>query len=372
MDSKVTTETVDTDSDATVKLPSFVSLLDTVAGHEYIDPELARRIESVRALLTVPETVERPFLTVLLRTQGRRLEPLKDALLCLAAQTDQDFEVVVLEHDALPEDAADVREIISRQPPAFLERIRLIEVSGGTRAKPLNAGVLASTGHYVAVFDDDDLVLANWVEEFHAASFLGDGRLLRSTVANQKVAPELWPQDHDGFRTLSWPAAEYPSQFHQLKHLLVNYSPFMSWAFPRSLFFSFGVRFDEELTVCEDWDVILRGSLLCGVDEIQTLTAIYRRWEGGESSYTSHSTASWQWSENRVIDRINASVLTLPEGSMKEIRDMVVYDAALHDYRFLFKGNKLRLPLQLGWQAASPAVRIIVRVRNKIRRMRQR
>jgi len=372
VDSEIEIEDADSSSNSKVKLPSFVQLLDTVQRREHIDAELEKRLGSVLELLTAKESDDRPFLTVLLRTQGRRLEPLKDALLCLAAQTDQDFEVVVLEHDALPEDAAEVRKTISRQPPAFAERIRLIEVSGGTRAKPLNAGLIASNGHYVSVFDDDDLVFANWVEEFHQASLLGDGRLLRSTVANQRVAPELWPQDHDGFRTLSWPAAEYPSEFHQLKHLLVNYSPFMSWAFPRSLFFTFGVRFDEELTVCEDWDLILQGSLLCGVVEIKILTAIYRRWEGGESSYTSHSTASWQWSENRVIDRIDDSVLTLPEGSMRELRDMLVYDEALTNYRFLFKGNQLRLPLQLGWRAMSPFFPILVRIRNKIRRMRKR
>jgi glycosyltransferase involved in cell wall biosynthesis len=352
--------------------PSLVDLLDTITGRDEIDPELAARIASVREILVAPEVANRPFLTVLLRTQGKRIEPFKDALLCLAAQTDQDFEIIVLEHDAFPENAADVRSVIDRQPPELADRIRLIEVSGGTRAKPLNEGVRAANGHYIAVFDDDDLVFANWVEEFHTASLRGEGRLLRSVVANQIVSPELWPQDQDGFRTSSWPAAEYPAEFHQLEHLLVNYSPFMSWAFPRSLFFTLGIRFDEELIVCEDWDVILRGSLLCGVDEIKALTAIYRRWEGGESSYTSHSSDSWQRSEQRVIDRIDSRVMTLPPGSMQQIRDLVLYTDALNHYRFLFKGNKLRLPLQLGWQAASPAVRILVRVRNRVRRMRQR
>jgi glycosyltransferase involved in cell wall biosynthesis len=355
-----------------VRESNIVTLLDTIAAFPAADPEFAAKVESVREMLAAPQTMDRPFLTVLLRTQGRRIEPFKDALLCLAAQTDRDFEVIVLEHDAIEENASDVRDVISRQPANFARRIRLIEVSGGTRAKPLNEGVRASNGQYIAVFDDDDLVFANWVEEFHRAAREGHGRLLRSVVANQKVSPELWPQDHDGFRTSSWPAAEYPAEFHQLEHLLVNYSPFMSWAFPRSLFFTVGLRFDEELTVCEDWDVILRGSLLCGVDEIEALTAIYRRWEGGESSYTSHSTDSWRGSEQRVIDRINDSVLLLPPGSMDRIRGMVLYADTMHHYRFLFKGDKLRLPLQLGWQAASPAVRLLVRVRNKVRRMRQR
>lgn len=360
----------DAGNEVSVRQSSFVDLLDTIASNSGIDPQLARRIEALREIVVVDESKQRPFLTVLLRTQGKRIEPFKDALLCLAAQTDEDFEVVVIEHDAQPENAAEVRKVISRQPPEFAQRIQLIEVAGGTRAKPLNAGIRAARGRYVAVYDDDDLVFANWVEEFHLESAKAPGRLLRSIVASQKVSPELWPQDHDGFRTLSWPAAEYPAEFHQLQHLLVNYSPFMSWAFPRSLFFTFGLRFDEELAVCEDWDVILRGSLLCGVNEVMALTAIYRRWEGGESSYTKHSLESWRASEERVIDRLDESILMFPQGSMREIRGMVLYADTLRHYRFLFKGNKLRLPLQLGWQAMSPFVLILVRVRNKVRRIR--
>jgi len=368
----MTTDTPDATPVRTPQPPTFIGLIDTIAGREAIDPELASRLAAVREYLVAPDDAGRPFLTVLLRTQGKRIEPLKDALLSLAAQTDQDFEVVVLEHDATPANALLVREILARQPEEFASRIRLVEVLGGLRAKPLNEGVRIARGHYVAVYDDDDLIFANWVESFHSAARESDGRLLRAVVANQTVTPEPWPQGHPGFRTKSWPAAHYPATFDQLKHLLVNYSPFMSWAFPRSLFATYGIRFDEELTVCEDWDVILRGSLLCGVEEVQVLTAIYRRWEGGESSYTSHSTESWRASEQRVIDRIDENVMMMPPGSMQQMRRMVVYNDGFYNYRFLFKGNQLRAPLMLAWHAAAPGMRIAVRVRNKIRRMRAR
>jgi hypothetical protein len=350
--------------------PTLVSLIDTMVGREAVDPELARRLNSVREYLVASDDADRPFLTVLLRTQGKRIEPFKDALLSLAAQTDQDFNVVVLEHNATPENALLVREVLARQPAEFAARIQLIEVLGGLRAKPLNEGIRVARGHYVAVYDDDDLVFANWVESFHTASRSSDGRLLRGVVANQKVTPEVWPQGHEGFRTTTWPAAEYPAEFDQLQHLVVNYSPFMSWAFPSALFNVYGLRFDEELTVCEDWDMILRGSLLCGVESVQVLTAIYRRWEDGESSYTSHSTESWKASEQRVIDRIDDNVIMMPPGSMEQLRWMVLFNHALFHYRFLFKGNQLRQPFELGWRAMLPFVKVAVRVRNKARRMR--
>jgi len=351
---------------------NFVGLIDNLLAQPDTAAELASRLVSVRELLDGPDKTDRRFLTVLLRTQGKRIEPLKDALLCLSAQTDEDFDVVVLQHDASEENAARVRTVIDRLAPAFASRVRLVTVSGGTRAKPLNVGILAAEGRYLAVFDDDDLVFGNWVEEFHAREAHARGRLLRAVVANQTVVPESWPQGQAGFRTVSWPNAEHATTFDQLEHLLVNHSPFMSWAFPRSLFWQYGVRFDEELVVCEDWDVILRGSLLCGVDDVPALTSIYRRWEDGESSYTSHSSAAWTWSEQRVLDRIDRSVIMLPPGSLGQLRAMILHNGALRRYRFLFSGHQLRGPLNGIWNVVSPMVRNAVRVRNRLRRMRGR
>ncbi|CAN5212505.1 hypothetical protein BH11ACT4_BH11ACT4_02060 [soil metagenome] len=349
-------------------LPSqFVGLVDSVLAEDAIDPGLSERLTAVREYLLHPLETQ-TFLTVLLRTQGRRIEPLKDALLCLAAQTEQDLEVIVLVHDAAADALAAVKRVVDRQPPAFLRRIRIIEVSGGTRAKPLNIGVLASRGSYIAVYDDDDLLFANWAEEFRAATGGSGNRLARATVANQVVLPERWPQGEQGFRTASWPNAEYPKEFDLLRHMLVNFSPFMSWAFPRSLFFRFGVRFDEELSVCEDWDLILRGSMLCGVDQVGALTAVYRRWQEGESSYTSHSTDAWRASEQRVIDRISDRVIMMPPGTMKAVRSMVLFNTALNDFKIIFDGTSLRRPLNWAWDAARPAVRFVARVRNRLRR----
>lgn len=349
---------------------NLVSVLAALGAEPAAAPELAEAARTLSALITRDDTVQRPFLSVLLRTQGRRIEPFKDALLCLAAQTDEDFEVIVLAHDAFPEDLAGVTAVVESQPSAFRARITVIEVTGGTRAKPLNVGVEAATGRYLAVFDDDDLLMANWVEEFHSAAAAAPGRLLRAVVANQTAAPELWPHDQDGFRTSSWPKAEYPAQFDQLSHLLVNHSPFMSWAFPRSLFFTLGVRFDEQLVVCEDWDVILRGSLLCGVHDIAALTSLYRRWDRGESSYSLHSSDEWRASEQRVIDRLDAAALLMPPGSMSRLRATMLFTTAMDNYRVLFNGTELRWPLNRAFATLRPGAKFARRVRNRIRRLR--
>lgn len=349
---------------------TVLRLFEQLARGEHVDPAFAHAVDQVLGALAVPVSEPgAPFLSVLLRTQGKRIEPLKDALLCLSAQTDESFEVIVVDHDADETGAVAVREAIAAQPARFRERIRVVEVSGGSRAKPLNAGVAAARGEYIAVYDDDDLVFANWVEELHNGAERGGGRLVRGMVANQTVRPELWPQDQEGFRSLSWPKAEYPAEFDQLAHLVVNYSPFMSWAFPRRLFAQFGFRFDEELSVCEDWDVILRGSLLCGVEDTGEITAIYRRWEGGASSYTLHSADSWKWSEARVIEKLNASVVLLGPGSVEKVRELLGDRGAREHLAALINSPswKLARPLRGAVRVARYGRRVVGAAKRRVR-----
>ena len=347
---------------------SLVGLADGIISRENVDPELAERLAVVRDYLVAEEDAERPFLTVLVRTQGKRIETLRDALLCLQSQSDQDFEVIVLDHDSQPDAAAAVRASVAILAPSLRDRVRVLTVSGGSRATPLNVGVLAAQGRYIAVYDDDDILFGHWVEAFHAASAGSHGRLLRANVANQRAQPEAWGTAA-GFRTISRAMVEYPPIFDQLSHFLVNYSPFMSWAFPRSLFFTYGVRFDESLTVVEDWDMILQGSMLLGVTDVPALTAIYRRWEGLGNSYSEHSLEAWNDSEQRVIDRINDSVSMMAPGVMRASRAVVAHNIALVNFKFLFNGTQLRFPLNVGWKLAHPPLRFAVRVRNRLRRM---
>jgi glycosyltransferase involved in cell wall biosynthesis len=346
----------------------LLALIESLEQSTVANQELSSQLARVAELLAPVSDPAAPFLTVLLRTQGRRIEPFKDALLCLAAQSHRDFEVVILGHDVESDALVEIAGIIEEYTPLFSHAPRLIRVSGGTRSRPLNVGIDAAKGNYVAVYDDDDLLFAHWVEAFYESAISGDSRILRAVVANQVNRPEPWSDQRDGFRAISWPKVEHPTSFHQLDHLVVNYSPFMSWAFPRSLFSTMGLRFDEELTVCEDWDIILRGSLLYGVDDVAALTSIYRRWEGAASSYSEHTTDSWRASERRVIDRLNQQVVMLPPGSVEEIRQLVLLADGVRSFRFLFNGNDLRWPLNVMWRGASPAVRLLVRARNVLRR----
>jgi len=359
--------------ESTPMIPTLTAVLQQAVARPDADPELTARIAAVTDYLSAAsDESSAPFLSVIVRTQGLRIEPFKDVLLCLQAQSTSDFEVIVVVHNADPEHASLVREAVSAFPASFRERVRVIDVEGGSRSRPLNVGLEHANGRYLSFYDDDDIVFAHWVESFVTGAKQSPGVLLRAVVANQPVEPEVWARGVSGLRSAAWPRPEWDDSFDLVGHLVVNKSPFMSWAFPRTLFSTLGVRFDEELVAAEDWDVILQGALMLGVADVPELTSIYRRWTNAESSYTAHSGDDWRQSEQRVIDRINAMVLTLPPGNSVPLRQQVLFAEALHHYRFLFKGHQLRQPLLGAWKAAAPGMRLAVRVRDKVRRMRSR
>jgi glycosyltransferase involved in cell wall biosynthesis len=319
-----------------------------------------------------PRTDDSPFLSVLVRTQGNRIAPLKDALLCLAGQTDQDFEVVLLVHSEDEGSIAEVTRLVGRLEPTFRERVRLDVVKGGARAAPLNVGLADARGRFVSFFDDDDLLMGHWVESFRAAAARAPGCMLRSLSAIQWVRPETWHGDVAGVRTTSWPTVEYPPGFNHVDHLLVNRSPFMTWAFPRTLFSSLGLRFDEELFVCEDWDVILQGAAVCGVEDVGELTSIYRRSRSGDSSYIVHRRSEWIGSEERVRARLDAAPVLLPAGSVDSLRTLLGRVDVVARYGLLFKGARLRQPLDAIWVGAQPAVNVALKTRIRLLRAKAR
>ena len=262
-----------------------------------------------------------PFLSILTRTQGRRLATLADALLCLAAQTDQDFELLVLAHEVAPEALADVRRLVADLSESFAAKVRVLDVRGGGRSRPLNVGVAAARGRYVAVLDDDDLVLAHWVEEFHRYAEEFPGRIVRAVVSEQQVEFER-QRGVDGWAAVSRIRCPWPAAFNLLDHFVDNATPLCGLAFPASLFRDLGTRFDESLPVLEDWDLLLRAAPLCGVVATAEVTSVYRRWQHPEAGHSVavHGEEEWEATRQTILGRLNAEPMIFPPGSVNRIR----------------------------------------------------
>jgi hypothetical protein len=269
----------------------------------------------------IPEAPElagpAPFLSVLVRTQGRRPDALADVLLCLLAQTCEDFELLLLAHDARTEVLADLGNQIDSMPEGFRSRVRVMPVSGGGRSRPLTIGTQAARGSYVAVLDDDDLVMSHWVETFTIGAEIAPGQVVRGIAVEQDV--EHVGAD-PGHRAASWPRARWDPVFSLLSHIVDNHSPIHSYAYPREIFTDLGLRFDESLPVLEDWDLLVRAASLVGVHDTGQVTAVYRRWPEAASSFAELPEVLWPKTAWRIVDGWDRAPLLLPAGSALRLR----------------------------------------------------
>lgn len=261
------------------------------------------------------------FLSVLVRTQGRRLETLHDTLLSLWAQTAVSFEVVVLGHDVDQAGMARVCELVSAFPPSFSRRTRVVPVEGGGRSRPLNVGAGLARGSYVVALDDDDVALGNWVETFQDVVERAPGMVARARVAFQGVAEAPWG-DRVGYLTETGLSCPHSARFDLWEHLVDNQTPICAAAIPRRCFSELGLAYDESLPVYEDWDLLLQAAIRVGVADAGEVTAVYRTWRTGTRSTTSHSLSEWDAARQAVIDKLDAAPLTAPPGSAGLVRSL--------------------------------------------------
>lgn len=268
-----------------------------------------------------PHEGEGPFLSVIMRTQGRRPEAMRDALTCLMGQTNQDFELIVLPHRVSYERQLVVERMIDDLPEGLRSRSRVIAVDTGGRSRPLNVGVEAARGQYIAILDDDDLVLGHWVQTFATMAARKPGRLLRAVAVEQDITEQPATTGASvGHRTVSAVRKNFESTFDLYDHFTENQSPPVSVAFPRSVFRDLGVRFDEALNVLEDWDVLLQTALVAGVAQSPHVTSVYRRWLVGEASHTLHDEREWKATEDAIVYRLDRGLHVFPPGTIARIR----------------------------------------------------
>ncbi|WP_295662106.1 glycosyltransferase family A protein [uncultured Nocardioides sp.] len=288
------------------------------SGHPAALPAsvLGALVHEVGLAVPEPDRTQRPFLSIVTRTQGgTRLQCLEEALTCLAAQTDRDFEVVLVCHRASPEALAGVHEAVLRQPTWLRDQLRVITVDRPGRAAPLNDGFATASGRYVVALDDDDTVLSHWVETFHRLEQEAPGRVLRAGALRQDVVPVEVGAEETLCPVPTGPAtAPWPLEFSMLDHLRGNSSPFMSVAFPRGVVHGLGHRFEESLDTTEDWAFLVRAAAVVGVVDAAEHTCVYRWWVG-EGSRSLHDDETWAAAHAAVRHGFDQQLLLLPPGT---------------------------------------------------------
>ncbi|RYC11539.1 glycosyltransferase family A protein [Nocardioides zhouii] len=349
-------------------------------GHPAALPATALHLLLRQAGLPTPELPagleDRPFLTVVTRTQGTRLLLLEETLTCLAGQTSRDFEIVLACHRVGVDALAAVREVVAATPGWLRERIRVLEVDRPGRAAPLNDAFDAARGRYVAVLDDDDAVTLDWVAAFAELESRAPGTVLRTVALAQEVHPVPSGPDgggavpaDDGPARPVWPAA-----FSMVDHLWDNASPFMTVAMPRGVYADLGRRFDEGLATNEDWAYLMDAAALAGVTSGPAATSVYRLWARTEGSRDIHDADVWRAAREAVLAEVDARVLLLPPGAGADVRRLRSELEEERAEKFRFAG--------LNEQAASDLVTVneavdalrarVAELEERLRRQRER
>jgi hypothetical protein len=270
---------------------------------------------------------ESPFLTVITRTMGRRAS-LVDTLTCLAAQTDDDFEVRLMLNTPDPADRQRVIEMVEAFHPSFRSRVHLHTSGNAHRVSPLNDGLEQARGRYVTVLDDDDLVVADWVARFHAAVDEHDGAVVRCRAVDQRadaLGTDVVATATSGF------LLPYRETFDLASHLAGGQTPQGSVCFPMQAVAALDIRFDCDMEVCEDLDFLLRVATVCGVVDTGTIGMIYRRWNEDQSSMHSVAPEIWEEALRGIVERLDEQPLLMPPGTAQRLYQAAVQERQLHE-----------------------------------------
>lgn len=272
-------------------------------------------MKKYRPIIESEKKEKSPFLSVIIRTQGKREEGLREALLCMHAQSNQSYEIILIGHKINAEQKNVIERILDEQEEEFRNKIRFFQLGEGTRTTPLNFGFAHAWGEYVAVFDDDDILFDSWVDNFYECAKENRGKILHSYAFAQNWENVVGL----GYRAVSAPVENYCKKFDLLNQLFVNRCPLMTLAFPSYIFQKIGIIFNEDLQVTEDWEYFMRVSFLCGVADICEPTAIYRFWENIETSATLHDQETWNEIYKSIQTSFDKYSIILPSGYIGRI-----------------------------------------------------
>ena len=288
-----------------------------------------------------------PFLSVITRTQGSREEALREMLLCLAAQSDMDFEVIILGHYKDDSKRERILSIISEQVKELHDRIRYIQVEEGNRTTPLNYGFACAKGQYISILDDDDIVFDNWVENFKNGAGIANGCIIRAYAFTQEWEIIGSESRISGLRAVKAPQPTYCSDFEFSTQLNGNSCPTMSLAYPAYIFKQLNIIFDESLNTLEDWDFLMRTVFLCGIYDTREATSIYRLWNNTNNSHSIHDDNEWLDNSINIQKKFLEYPVVMPEEFLKQLLNGTYSQLNCNGMNIISCGQKIYLKPKL-------------------------
>ena len=261
-----------------------------------------------------------PFLTVVIPAGVVGIQALRESLLSLVGQDDDDFDVVLVV-DAATRDSSAIEDVVADQPPRLTSRLRVVEADGPSPGSVRNAGLSAARGRYVTVLPEGDLALGRWVRTFHEGEAASDGRILRALgVTQDHTLVDV--AGHVAVRAEGTPRSTSPAQFSLWQHALEPCSAAPSWAWPTALVDDHGTRYDVSVVDDPDWELLVRAAQLVGVADLGVVTCLSRHWTG--ATPVPRPPVMGTTAEELIDNR----TLLIPPGEAKRIRIGLAESAA--------------------------------------------
>jgi glycosyltransferase involved in cell wall biosynthesis len=202
-----------------------------------------------------------PLVSVVIRTKDRPAM-LREALRSLAAQNYSNLEALVVN-----DGGQQVEDLVKGFDGDLIDRVRYVDLQPGRgRSAAANAGLERAAGDYLLFLDDDDLLLSN-----HIATLVNTLESRRD-IGVAYAGVRCLRQDEAG----EWQEfLIYNDAFDPVRLLYENYIPIHAALFRRGLIDE-GCRFDENLSVYEDWDFWVQLSRKTPFLFVNQISAVYR------------------------------------------------------------------------------------------------
>ena len=221
-----------------------------------------------------------PLVSVIMPTRNRA-HLLGDALTSVERQSYRHWEVVVVNDGGEP--VAPMRE-----------RMQVIDLKTNRGpAAARNAAIAKAGGEVLAFLDDDDCYKRDHLEQLIAALRMGDAGFAYTTA--ELVHETLVG---GGRRETARETFMGGLRFSRSLLLVRNFIPINTWGVRRECWPAGG--FDEALHYLEDWDLLLRLSMVVPVKQVDALSVEYRVTDRGDDSL------SKRHSHKQAVERLYA------------------------------------------------------------------
>jgi glycosyltransferase involved in cell wall biosynthesis len=206
-----------------------------------------------------------------------RPDMLIETLKSILNQTYHDFEVIVV-NDAGIDVESKIKLLNKNHNIKYLTHT---ENRGLAAAR--NTGIKAARGKYIAYLDDDDIFYADHLETL--VNFLENSKYKVAYTDAYRIIQEKQNSNY----VVKKKDIPFSLDFDYDRILVENFVPILCLMHERSCLEEIGL-FDEKLTVCEDWDFLIRISRGFEIAHLKNVTSEYSWRTDGTNMISNRST----------------------------------------------------------------------------------